>query len=232
VTDRADDQGHSVIASLAELPGDDRSKTRIQAKNEAKILDAAQEVFAERGFRGATVDQIAIKAGMSKPNLLYYFRRKSDLYVAVLRRTLDVWLQPFEELDPDGDPETELSRYITRKVEFSRTNPLASRVFANEMLQGAPMLGDYLAGDLRELVNRKAKVIRHWSRQGKLGPVDPYHLVFLIWAATQHYADFTPQVTAVLGVKRLTEKEFQGINESLCRIILQGALPRDQDNGH
>jgi len=231
VTDRADDQSRVATTPLAEPPGADRSKTRIQAKNEAKILDAAQEVFAERGFTGATVDQIAAKAGMSKPNLLYYFRRKSDLYVAALRRTLDVWLEPFEELDPDGDPETELSRYISRKVEFSRVNPLASRVFANEMLQGAPMLGDYLAGDLRDLVNRKAKVIRQWTKQGKLGPVDPYHLVFLIWAATQHYADFAPQAAAVMGLDRLTEKDFRAIDDSLCKIILQGILPRDGDKG-
>ena len=200
-------------------------KTRIQARNEARILDAAQEVFAERGFRGATVDAIAAKAGMSKPNLHYYFKRKSDLYVAVLRRTLDIWLEPFAELDPEGDPEVELRRYIARKLDMSRLYPDASRVFANEMLQGAPQLRGYLAGELRELVDRKAEVIRHWIARGVLSEVDPHHLVFLIWAATQHYADFDPQVRAVLGKRKLGEQDFADIEESLCRIIFRGLLP-------
>ena len=204
----------------AEEPG----KTRIQARNEARILDAAQEVFAARGFSGATVDAIAAKAGMSKPNLHYYFKRKSDLYLAVLRRTLDIWLEPFAELDPEGDPEVELRHYIARKLEMSRLYPDASRVFANEMLQGAPQLHGYLAGDLRELVDRKAEVIRHWIKRGALAEVDPHHLVFLIWAATQHYADFDPQVCAVLGKQRMTEKDYDEVEESLCRIILGGLV--------
>ncbi len=202
------------------------AKTRIQVRNESRILDAAQDVFAERGFRGATVDLIAERAGMSKPNLHYYFPRKLDLYLAVLRRTLDAWLEPFIELDPQGDPRRELRRYIARKLVLSRDNPTASRVFANEILQGAPMLGDYLAGDLKDLVDRKAQVIRQWAADGKIRPVDPYHLVFLIWAATQHYADFAPQVTAVMGKTSLGPKDFQAVEESLCAILLDGLLPR------
>ena len=201
-------------------------KTRIQARNEARILDAAQHVFAEHGFRGATVDQIAARAKMSKPNVHYYFKRKTDLYLAVLMRTLDVWLEPFKELDPDGDPERELTHYIASKLRFSRENPTASRVFATEILQGAPILKEYLGQDLRRLVERKAKVIRHWIDTGRLAEVDPYHLVFLIWAATQHYADFAPQVTAVMGRKQLTKADFAHIEASLCRIILRGLLPR------
>lgn len=206
-------------------------KTRIQTRNEARILDAAQEVFAEAGFRGATVDRIAAKAGMSKPNLHYYFKRKRDLYLAVLRRTLDLWLEPLEELDAEGDPEKELRHYISRKLHLSRVSPMASRVFANEILQGAPMLGDYLAGDLRILVGRKAKVIRHWIATGKINAVDPHHLIFLIWAATQHYADFAPQVTAVTGVKGLSKKHFEAVEESLCQIIFHGLLPAGRGPG-
>ncbi len=201
-------------------------KTRIQARNEARILDAAQLVFAEHGFRGATVDQIASRAKMSKPNVHYYFKRKMDLYLAVLMRTLDIWLEPFKEMDPDGDPAQELRHYISAKLSFSRDNPTASRIFATEILQGAPVLERYLGEDLRKLVERKAKVIRHWIDTGRLVEVDPYHLVFLIWAATQHYADFAPQVTAVMGRKNLGKAEFDRIEDSLCQIILNGLLPR------
>lgn len=203
-----------------------RKKTRITVKNEKKILDAAQTVIAEYGFHGATIDRVAEHAGMSKPNLHYYFKTKTDLYKAVLQRTLDIWLASLAKLDPDGDPEKELATYIIEKVEMSRLHPTASRVFANEMLRGAPLLRDYLKKDLKKLVNQKARVIEHWVEQGKLAPVNPVHLIFLIWAATQHYADFQPQVKAVLGVSDMTPQQFKKVERSLCEIILRGVLPR------
>ena len=204
--------------------GSSAKKTRIQAKNEERIMDAAQEIFAKFGYHGATIDKVAEKADISKPNLHYYFNRKKDLYLAVLRRTLENWLVPLAELDPDGDPAEELTNYISQKVEMSRRFPAASRLFANEILQGAPFLKGYLQTELREIVGRKAKVIQHWIDGGKLAPVDPYHLIFLIWAATQHYADFVPQIKAVMNVPRLTKDHFGDIECSLRQIILHGVL--------
>ena len=204
-------------------------RTRIQQRNEERILDAAQSVFAKYGFHGATIDRIAEKADMSKPNLHYYFQHKRDLYGAVLRRTLEIWLAPLAELDPEGDPAQELANYIVLKVEMSRQFPIASRVFANEILQGAPFLRTYLKTELRDIVDRKAKVIEHWIERGALNPVDPYHLIFLIWAATQHYADFMPQVKAVMNVPRLNKEHFRQIEDSLCQIILRGLIPPAAD---
>ncbi len=130
--------------------------TRIQARNKELILAAALDVFSASGFRGATVDQIAAKAEMSKPNLLYYFRRKEDIYVALLEHTLSDWLEPLRELDPAGDPLTELARYISAKMQMSEASPKASRLFANEILHGAPMIEKFLKGPLRQLVAEKS----------------------------------------------------------------------------
>ena len=199
-------------------------KTRIQLRNEERILDAAQEVFATYGYQGATIDEVADRAGISKPNLHYYFKRKRDLYLAVLRRTLEIWLVPLRELDRTGDPAVEIGNYIAQKVQLSRRFPAASRVFANEIVQGAPFLKGYLQTNLREVVERKAAVIQHWIDQGKLAPIDPYHLIFLIWAATQHYADFIPQIKAVMNVPRLNQGHFRKVEQSLSRIILHGVL--------
>lgn len=203
-------------------------KTRIQLRNEERILDAAQEVFATYGYQGATIDEVADRAGISKPNLHYYFKRKRDLYLAVLRRTLEIWLVPLRELDRNGDPAVEIGNYIAHKVQLSRRFPAASRVFANEIVQGAPFLKGYLQTNLREVVERKAAVIQHWIDQGKLAPIDPYHLIFLIWAATQHYADFIPQIKAVMNVPRLNQGHFRKVEQSLSRIILHGVLRRGQ----
>src|SRR5262245_12389201 len=201
-------------------------KTRIRLRNEARILDAAQEVFATYGYHGATVDEIADRAGISKPNLHYYFKRKRDLYIAVLRRTLEIWLVPLRELDRAGDPAVEIGNYIAQKVQLSRRFPAASRVFANEILQGAPFLKRYLQTNTRAVVERKAAVIQHWVDQGQLAPIDPYHLIFLIWAATQHYADFVPQIKAVMNVPRLSQGHFRKVEQSLSRIILHGVLAK------
>ena len=199
-------------------------KTRIQLRNEERILDAAQEVFATYGYQGATIDEVADRAGISKPNLHYYFKRKRDLYLAVLRRTLEIWLVPLRELDRNGEPAEEIGNYIAQKVQLSRRFPAASRVFANEIVQGAPFLKGYLQTNLRQVVERKAAVIQHWIDEGKLAPIDPYHLIFLIWAATQHYADFIPQIKAVMNVSRLTQSHFRKVEQSLSRIILHGVL--------
>lgn len=201
-----------------------KSKSRIAQRNEAKILDAAQEVFASFGVHGATMDRIAQRCGMSKPNLHYYFNTKAELYVAVLRRTLAIWESSLAKLDPEGDPAVELGNYISEKVEMARLHPSASRVFAMEILSGAATMQDYLRTELKELVEIKAVAIRRWIAAGKLAEIDPLHLIFLIWAATQHYADFRPQVLAVSGTKNLTRASFTGIEASLRQIILHGVL--------
>jgi TetR/AcrR family transcriptional regulator len=206
-------------------PPSNGNRTRIRARNEDKILDAALEVFADCGFKGATIDQIATRAGLSKPNLLYYFRRKKDLYLAVLERTLDMWLEPLRAIRADGDPAEEIRAYINRKLEFSKLRPTASRLFANEMIQGAPLLKTILQGDLREIVDEKAAVIRGWAKAGRIADVDPYHLIFVIWAVTQHYADFASQVEAVVGGRLSDPKFFRQTEAAIDHILLRGILP-------
>jgi len=201
-----------------------RKRTRIQAENEERILDAALEVFSSYGFRGATIDQIAELCGMTKPNLLYYFRRKDDIYLAVLHRTLDAWLQPLETLGASDDPAAEIRAYIDRKLQMSRDNPKASRLFAMEIVQGAPVIGEFLSGRLRQLVDDKAAVIRRWIARGLLRPVDPYHFIFMIWAATQHYADFDIQVRSVLRLKPGDNSHFDTAARTLEELFLKGVV--------
>ena len=206
-------------------------KTRIQAENEERILDAALEIFSRHGFRGATIDQIADAAGMSKPNLLYYFRRKQDMYEALIGRLLDTWLEPLREMREDGDPLPELRSYIRRKLEMSRDYPRESRLFANEILQGAPRIRRLLESELKPLVDEKAEVIRRWMRAGKLNAADPWHLIFSIWSTTQHYADFDVQVRAVLGPDRGGEGRFEDAARYLETLFLDGLKPKTSADG-
>lgn len=175
------------------------ARSRIQRRNRERIIDAALEVFSTHGFRGATLDQIAAEAGLSKPNLLYYFDSKETVHRALLTRLLDDWLDPLRKLDPAGDPQTEILSYMRRKLDMSRSYPRESRLFANEILQGAPRLEGFISTELRALVDEKARVIADWAAQGRIAPVDPWHLIFSIWALTQHYADFAAQIDMIRG---------------------------------
>ena len=203
-----------------------RAQTRIQREKQEVILEAALDVFSREGFRGATIDQIAEAAGMSKPNLLYYFPRKEEIYERLMTSMLDVWLQPLREIDSVGDPVPELRSYLRRKLEMSRDYPRQSRLFANEMLQGAPRVLKVLEGDLKALVDEKAKVMEGWMESGKIVRTDPYHLIFSIWATTQHYADFDVQVRAVLGPDRGGEGRFEDAARYLEHLFMDGLLPR------
>lgn len=176
-----------------------RPKTRIQQKNSEMILEAALEVFSAQGFRGATLDQIAEVAGLSKPNLLYYFPSKEAIHQELLSELLDSWLDPLRDMDPQGDPMTEIMAYVRRKLDLSRHYPRESRLFANEILQGAPRIKAAIEGELKDLVDEKAAVLRRWMDEGRIARMEPVHLIFSIWALTQHYADFDMQVRAVLG---------------------------------
>jgi TetR/AcrR family transcriptional regulator len=176
-----------------------RPRSRIQQKNRELILDAALEVFSLHGFRGATLDQISEVAGLSKPNLLYYFPSKEEVHKALLTGLLDTWLDPLRAMNPVGEPLTEIMGYVRRKLDLARDYPRESRLFAGEILQGAPRMREAIEGDLRALVADKAAVLTRWMDEGRIARVDPVHLIFSIWALTQHYADFDVQVRAVLG---------------------------------
>lgn len=202
-----------------------KPETRIQRVSRRLILTAATDVFASHGYRGATLDQIAERSEMSKTNLLYYYSSKEDLYLATIESTLDVWLASLERLDPEGDPETELRRYISEKIKFSLENPTASRLFANEVLHGAAHSRDILTRRLKVLMDDKSKALRRWMRSGQLVKVDPYNLIFIIFSATQTFADFAAQIDIVTGKELADKRYFAQVAKDLEQVILRGIVP-------
>jgi TetR/AcrR family transcriptional regulator len=186
-----------------------------------RILGAAQAVFARAGFNGATMAAIAEAAGLPKANLHYHFGSKHALYREVLAGTLRDWLVPMDALQPEADPASALAAYIRAKMAMSAARPDASRVYANELLHGAPVLGELLRGELRTAVARKVQVLDGWIADGRMADVDAQHLFFTIWAATQTYADFDVQVRAVLGRKQLTRRDHERATAHVVALILR-----------
>lgn len=195
---------------------------KIRSDNRAKIIAIAETEFAEFGYKGASIMNIAKRADMPRANVHYYFKSKLELYKKVLFDILKLWNDAFNQITPEDDPAEAIGAYIRAKVMYSKTNPLASKIFANEIIHGAPQISEYLNSDFRDWLNSKSAVIEHWIKQGKMDPVDPLFLIMLIWSATQHYADFSTQVSAVLDKEKLTEQDFEDVSDNLIHIILKG----------
>ena len=198
------------------------SRRQTRQVNESAILRAAERVFARAGFEGATMADIADEAGLPKANLHYYFGAKRALYRAVLDAVLHDWLGPLEAITPEADPRTALRHYIELKMALAAERPHASRVFANELLHGAPVVLDLLRTDMRQQVLTKAAVIDGWIAAGRMAPVDSVHLFFTIWAATQTYADFDVQIHAVLGTEPDPATDTPRATAHVTSLILRG----------
>lgn len=185
-------------------------------------MGAALELFSKNGVSGTSIEQIAELADLSKSNVLYYFKNKEQLYLEVINQMLEIWLKPLESFSVEQDPIEALSNYIKVKLELSRDNPAESKLFCLEVVQGAPLLIQELESPLGKLLDSKVKVIQTWIKQGKLADIDPYHLIFSIWAITQHYADFSVQIKAVTGKTLNNPTFFKSALENVQRIILSG----------
>ncbi|WP_097089276.1 MULTISPECIES: TetR/AcrR family transcriptional regulator [unclassified Pseudomonas] len=203
-------------------PDTPKPASRIRQKNQAFILRAAEEEFACHGFKGTSMNAIALKAGLPKANLHYYFTSKLGLYAAVLANVLALWETSFNHLRATDDPAQALATYIRAKMAFSRQHPHASRVFALEVISGGHYLTEHFGADYRQWFRGRAAVFEHWIANGQMDPVDPIHLIFLLWSSTQHYADFTAQICQVTGSKRLNRHDFDVATDNLIHIVLKG----------
>ena len=197
-------------------------RTDIRRENERAILEAAEKVFAEAGFGGATMQLIADMAGLPKANLHYYFATKEDLYRRVVQQIFEVWLDAASSFDNAPGPVEGIGAYIDAKMDISRTHPHGSKVWASEVMHGAPVIQDYLETTLRDWTNGRIAVIQRWIDEGKMQPINPRHLLYMLWATTQHYADFGHQIQTLNDGKPLTEKQWREAKASVKDMVLRG----------
>jgi len=198
------------------------SAGRIRLENKQRIIKAAEKIFAMNGFRGATTADIAAEAGLPKANIHYYFRTKEELYRAVLDEILTLWVSSFREIKHEDDPASTLADYIRAKMELSQNRPYASRVFANELIRGAPRMKEYLQGELKEWVEAKAAILDQWIAEGRMAPLNTRTLIFHIWAMTQTWADFEVQWAAILSTgDHLGNTEYEEATNAIISMVLR-----------
>lgn len=197
-------------------------RTDIRRENERLILDAAERVFAEAGFGGATMQLIADMAGLPKANLHYYFPTKEALYRRVVQNIFEIWLDAASSFDDAAGPVEGIGAYVQAKMDISRRHPHGSKVWAAEVMHGAPVIQDYLETTLRDWTEGRIAVIQRWIDQGQMAPIDPRHLLYLLWATTQHYADFGHQIETLNAGQPLTDRQWRDATDSVKQIILRG----------
>ncbi|MFM7445093.1 MAG: TetR/AcrR family transcriptional regulator [Tabrizicola sp.] len=197
-------------------------RTDIRRENERAILEAAEKVFAEAGFGGATMQLIADMAGLPKANLHYYFATKEDLYRRVVQQIFEIWLDAASSFDNAPGPVEGIGAYIDAKMDISRTHPYGSKVWASEVMHGAPVIQDYLETTLRDWTDGRIAVIQRWIDEGKMAKVDPRHLLYMLWATTQHYADFGHQIQTLNGDKHLSDRQWADAKASVKTMVLRG----------
>ena len=199
--------------SAKPAPADDAGEIR------EKILDGAEEVFARFGLHGATTAMIAAAAGISKPHIYYYFSSKETLYTAVLERTLTLWNSAIPPRDPAADPRLVLGSYIRAKLGFSHRYPRLTRIFANEILNGAPILRPRIKLDATSALGRLSGLLDTWQAEGRVKPIDSAHLVFMIWGMTQYYANSGPELEILLGKKQLDDDDFAAAEATILKLV-------------
>ena len=216
------------------MPSDDLKVFRIRQKPgggrkpapgpniEANILDAAEFVFGHFGFRGATTALIAKKAAIAKPHIYYYFEDKDDLYRAILERAMKMWARELETLETAADIQTILTRYIEKKVDFSRDHPHLSRLYANEIISGATFIGDFIEKVSTPLLLEKVATVESWAASGATRPISATDLFFCIWAMTQAYADFASQMTIMKRKRALEESDYDAAKATIVQLVLGG----------
>ncbi|UTA48279.1 TetR/AcrR family transcriptional regulator [Simiduia sp. 21SJ11W-1] len=195
---------------------------KIREDNLANILSAAEEEFVQHGYRGASIQAIADRAGLPKANVHYYFKSKSNLYVTILNNIISMWNDFFDTITEADDPAVALDAFVRKKVALSYSHPRASKLFAMEVIQGAPHLKDYFRSDMRTWVRARAQVMESWISQGRMDKVDPVQLIFLIWSSTQHYADFDTQVLTIMNRAEYEPAMVEQIADFLSHMILKG----------
>jgi TetR/AcrR family transcriptional regulator len=205
-----------------------RRKAHIRSSNEAHLLASAEAVFAERGLEGASTAMIAERAGLPKANLHYYFPTKLDLYRRVLEDVFEEWHRAADSFESNDDPVEAIAGYVRAKMELSRRRPLGSKVWANEIIHGATHMQDILTDAVKPWMETRISMIDGWVARGLLAPVDARTLLFMIWALTQHFADFDAQIVALAGKRALSKKAFDAATEEVVTLVLRACGAKRQ----
>jgi len=192
----------------------------IRARRTAAILDAAEIEFSQKGYTGTSIQSIADRAGLTKWQIIYFFKKKENLYIDIMNRIFSEWgllhLQTQE-----GNPRDVISNYIENLFVLTKKKPHRTRLIINEMLRGAPVAIPLLhERGSDKLMNQTRKKFDNWIKENKAKPIDPLQYLFLIWGSHHFFAAFEPEVAFFMGRKKLTDKDWNHIIDQVKSVLL------------
>ena len=199
-----------------------RNQQDIRAQNQAVILAAAEEEFVLQSYRGATMQGIADRAGLPKANVHYYFKNKKNLYKMVLRSIIEEWNDGLVTMTVDSDPKAVIEKFVRTNLHQVFVHPNRHKVFALEVIGGAPSLHDFMSTTMKEWALDKSQVMKTWHEQGRIGIADPLQLLILIWATTQRYAEFETEIVGLLQKDAYDKQDEARAADFLIPFILRG----------
>lgn len=193
----------------------------IRQRNKTLILQAAADEFVKFGYKGTSLQSIADRVDLPKANILYYFKSKKGLYLSLLEEILNLWNDGFADDAVDQEPAKVLEKYIRGKMNYSRSHPKASKIFALELIHGAPNIHDAMELPMIQWTEGKATIIQTWVDRGMIKPIEPLYLLFMIWGTTQFYADCDTEIDLIKG-KPLNDKEYEQATQFVIDMVFAG----------
>jgi AcrR family transcriptional regulator len=193
----------------------------IRQRNKTLILQAAADEFVKFGYKGTSLQSIADHVDLPKANILYYFKSKKGLYLSLLEEILNLWNDGFSDEAVNQEPAKVLETYIRGKMNYSRSHPKASKIFALELIHGAPNIHDAMELPMIQWTEGKATIIQTWVDRGMIKPIEPLYLLFMIWGTTQFYADCDTEIDLIKG-KPLNDKEYEQATQFVIDMVLAG----------
>jgi AcrR family transcriptional regulator len=184
------------------------------------IIDEAIACFAERGYDGTSLNDIAAGVGIRRPSLLHHFPSKETLYGSVFEQILSDWLERVgQAVEMDGTGWEKVELVLRAGFALFEDNPDYVRMMRREALDGGVRLGIDLASVLKPLFAAAAEYLDRMMDEGVLKRHDSRHLLITGYGAILTYFSDAPFITDLLDHQALTEANISEHREAVIELF-------------
>ena len=194
----------------------------MHADTRQRLLDIAEQLFAERGFYGVSIAAIASEVGLTKQGLLHYFNSKERLYGAIVLRISDDFQDHQREaLQASEDPAERLGKFYAALAEPTETNVQRTRLLMRELLDNNERAAKAENWYLRPFLDRLISMVKDVNKSEKLSDAEALAYGYQLLGAVNYFLISTSTLKAMYGAKFIEAISTDFI-KNLNRLINQG----------